>query len=140
MENPNLTFEVIERHEVQNVPDEIQILMDLVGLIDKHFRKQRRPAFYAAALSLKEASLNKLCIEVLRTTIYKLIQDKIHNEGVRLLMTTDWSIKHIALEIGCSDAAYFIRCFKKKTGFSPNRYRNSGAKLTYLEDLGEVIK
>lgn len=129
MKNVNLTFEVQERLEVQGVPEKLQVLMDLVGLVSKHYRVHRKPSFYAEKLLIKECTLDKYCLTWLQKSTYELIQDKIHNEAVRLLITTDWSAKRIAYEIGFTDPGYFSRCFKKKTGFSPKRYRLSGQKM-----------
>lgn len=129
MKNVNLTFEIRERFEVQNIPERLQVLMDLVGLINKHYRVYRSPSFYAEKLLIKEFTLNQYCRTWIKKTIHELIQDKIHNEAVRLLMTTDWSAKRIAYETGFTDPGYFSRCFKKRTGFSPKRYRISGYHL-----------
>jgi len=130
MANVNLTFETREKLEVHSIPERLQLLIDLVGLINKFFRVERSPSFYAEKLLIKEYTLNQYCLIWLQKTTYELIQDKIHNEAVRLLMTTDWSAKRIAYEIGCSDPGYFSRCFKKKTGFTPKRFRLSDHKIT----------
>lgn len=129
MRNMNLTLEVQERFEAQNIPEKLQVLIDLVGLINTHYRVHRSPSFYVEKLSIKEYTLNQYCLIWLQKSTYELIQDKIHNEAVRLLLTTDWSAKRIAYEIGCSDPGYFSRCFKKKTGFTPKRFRISGHKM-----------
>jgi len=131
----NLTFGFQQILEVQNIPNEVQILMDLVGLIDQHYHKQRSPAYYAFSLSIKASTLNILSKTVLRKTVYELIQEKLHHEAVFLLLTTDWAVKRIAYEIGSTDPCYFNRWFKKKTGFSPKRFRRAGFKLNYLDDL-----
>lgn len=110
MDNGNLTFEV-------------QLVMKLIRLIDRHYTEQHSPGFYADALLVKERILNKHCRRILNKTVYQLIQDKLHHEGIRMLLTTNSSVKQIAYKIGCCDPAYFNRCFKKKTGLSPRRYR-----------------
>ena len=40
-----------------------------------------------------------------------------------MLLTDDKQIKNIAYELGFTDHSYFIRLFKKVTGFTPQRYR-----------------
>lgn len=128
MNTANLTFKVQEIFGVQCLPDHVQILMKLIRLIEKHFIQQRSPAFYADALSIHEATLSKYSKMVLGKTVYELIQDKIHHEAVKLLVTTEWSVKRIAYEVGCSDPCYFNRCFKKKTGITPKKFRTYGFK------------
>jgi AraC-like DNA-binding protein len=126
MKTLNLTFGFRQVLEVQNFSDEVQILIDLVGLIDKHYRKQRLPVYYALSLSLKVITLNSLSKMVLHKTVYELIQERLHHEAVHLLLTTDWSVKRIAYEIGYTDPCYFNRWFKKKTGFSPKQFSKAG--------------
>ncbi len=102
---------------------EVQIIMNLLRLIDRHYTERHSPGFYADALSVKERAMNKYSRMILNKTVYQLIQDKLHHEGIRMLLTTNSSVKQIAYKIGCCDPAYFNRCFKKKTGLSPRRYR-----------------
>lgn len=40
-----------------------------------------------------------------------------------MLLTTDAQVKNIAYELGFNDHSYFIRLFKKITGFTPQHYR-----------------
>ena len=40
-----------------------------------------------------------------------------------LLSTTDKGIREIAETVGIENYTYFIRLFKKMTGYSPGRYR-----------------
>lgn len=42
-----------------------------------------------------------------------------------LLLTSNMSIRDIALEVGFPDVSYFIRLFKKNIGFTPQDYRES---------------
>lgn len=134
MENRNLNFEILEQFEVQNIPQQLQVLVDLVGLVNTHYQSHRAPSFYAEKLSIKEYTLNQYCVTWIKKTTYELIQDKIHSEAVRLLMTTDWSAKRIAYEIGCNDPCYFNRCFKKKTGYSPKKFRKAGFGMECLDN------
>lgn len=134
-----LTHEVQGVYVVQNVPDRIRIIVNLNRLIDQHFTQHRSPAFYANALSINEHMLNKYCRMVMDRTVYELVQEKLHREALKLLITTDWSVKRIAYEIGCSDPCYFNRCFKKKTGLTPKKFRMGDFKIdneNKYEDLG----
>lgn len=49
--------------------------------------------------------------------------------AVRLLRDTEKQIREIASEVGFSSTSYFISCFKKQTGLSPSKFRNSNADL-----------
>ncbi|SDW66396.1 AraC family transcriptional regulator [Paenibacillus sp. PDC88] len=58
--------------------------------------------------------------------LYRLEQGRI------LLLQTDWSIQRITEETGFSQVSYFTRCFKKKNGLSPLRYRRQYSKPMML--------
>lgn len=45
-----------------------------------------------------------------------------------LLRQTDFSVTHIANSVGFSNSLAFSKCFKSKTGLSPQRYRSECAK------------
>lgn len=47
------------------------------------------------------------------------------NKAKLLLKTTDWKIHEIASAIGLESAPYFTRLFRKRTGFTPQEYRDS---------------
>lgn len=47
-------------------------------------------------------------------------------QAKRLLASTDKRIYEISCEVGCSDAAYFNRVFKRMTGMTPLQFRNGG--------------
>lgn len=123
-----------EIEQLQKVPDHVELLIELVGLVDKHYQERRSPSFYANALSIKTTLLNKHCKRILQKSVYELVQDKVHEEAVLLLVYTDWPIKRISYEVGCSDPGYFNRCFKKKTGYSPKKYRLSGLGKEFFEN------
>ena len=46
----------------------------------------------------------------------------------QMLTSTDKKIYEISCEVGCSDAAYFNRIFKRITGMTPLQYRNTGGQ------------
>ena len=47
---------------------------------------------------------------------------KLNKAGVRELLKSP----EIAAECGIQDVNYFIKLFKKQTGFTPSRYRSQG--------------
>ena len=48
--------------------------------------------------------------------------------AMELLRGTDLSVTEIALEVGFNDSNYFTRSFRKATGLSPRKYRQSGTQ------------
>ena len=139
MENENLTLEIKEISLHGPVHDHLQVLMELIRLVEKHYRQHRRPKFYSHALSIKTVILNKHCKRIFRKSVYELVQDKVHDEAIKLLVYTDWPIKRISYEMGCNDPGYFNRCFKKKTGYSPKKYRLSGLGMEQVDKSDRKI-
>ena len=45
------------------------------------------------------------------------------SEAKKLLITTEKSVSSVACEVGYDDDNYFIRIFKKMTGFTPSKFR-----------------
>lgn len=52
-----------------------------------------------------------------------IMQERL-KKSKRLLLSTSEKISEVALNIGYSNAAYFIKLFKKATGMTPKEYRN----------------
>ena len=59
-------------------------------------------------------------------TFKEYLMDLRIRHAKRMLTSTDKKIYEISCEVGCSDAAYFNRLFKRITGMTPLQYRNSG--------------
>lgn len=57
------------------------------------------------------------------TPMNYLISYRIEKASTKLL-STDKSITNIAYDTGFSDLSYFIKLFKKHTGYTPSEYRN----------------
>ena len=51
------------------------------------------------------------------------------NESDRLLRETEWTVTEIAERIGCGNANYFTKLFKKYKGFPPSEVRRKLAKV-----------
>jgi len=58
------------------------------------------------------------------------LHEQISEKATMLLLTTDMTIKAIALTLGFDDSLYFSRFFKKRVGMSPLVYRQSQMKAT----------
>ncbi|WP_019637075.1 response regulator [Paenibacillus fonticola] len=56
-----------------------------------------------------------------------LLETRIHH-AKQLLMNTDEKITHISQSVGFRNTAYFIKMFKRKTGLSPNTFRQMAGK------------
>ena len=61
-------------------------------------------------------------------TVTEYLTDLRCLEAARLLRESDHPVQEIAAECGIQDVNYFIKLFKRHTGFTPNRYREQLGK------------
>jgi AraC family transcriptional activator of pobA len=67
--------------------------------------------------------LNTVTKAITEKTVSELINDQIILESKRYLLATGDQIKEIAFHLGFEDISYFIRFFKKQTGYTPEAFR-----------------
>lgn len=92
-------------------------------LIEKHYIRERSPAFYASELKLSPSTFSKNIKKQIGKTPTQLIQERVILESKKLLHLTHKSIKEIAMDLHFEDEYYFSRYFKKNVGLSPMHYR-----------------
>ena len=79
----------------------------------------------AEALEISRSSLNRRMRETLDTTANNYIRDVRIQKAEELLRSSSLQINEICYRVGFQTPSYFIKCFKKKYGQSPNEYANS---------------
>jgi len=80
-----------------------------------------------AALSGVNASyLARLCRQRLGVSPIAYLNRRRAERAAGLLLTTDWPVSRIGLEVGWSDPNYFARRFRMQFGRSPTAYRAEG--------------
>lgn len=97
-------------------------------LMEREYRQQKLPAYYAQKLNITEKKLNKLCTDAVGHTVGEYIKERVLLEAKRLIGNTDFSIKEIAYFLGYEDVSYFIRFFKNKTGTTAGDFRKQWHK------------
>ena len=95
------------------------------GLLEKHIITHKQASHYAGLLNLSLYQLNAITRAALGKTSSDIINDYIILESKRYLLSTSNQVKEIAYHLGYEDVSYFIRFFKKHTGFSPETFRNN---------------
>ena len=79
----------------------------------------------AAALEISRSSLNRKMREILHTTANNYIREIRIAKAEELIRTSSLQINEICYKVGFQTPSYFIKCFRKKYGKSPNEYANS---------------
>ncbi len=109
---------------------------ELVGrfqeMVEKNFLKMHKVQAYANELGTGPDYLSKTVKKHLLTSAQDYILEKLLLEAKRLLVFTQLTSKEIAYHINIEDPSYFSRIFKKKTGHTPNDYREQVRKSTIL--------
>jgi AraC-like DNA-binding protein len=102
-----------------------QRLEEFLDLLETNVFNHKQVSYYAAVLNLSEYQLNSITKATVGQTCSEIINDAIILEAKRYVLGTSYQVKEIADHLGYEDVSYFIRFFKKHTGFSPNEFRNN---------------
>jgi AraC-like DNA-binding protein len=94
-------------------------------LLEKNFREQKLPGFYAEKLNMTGRHLNRIVRECTGKTSAEFIAERVILEAKRLLMHSTHNVSETGYELGFADSSYFVRFFKAHTGTTP---------LTFLKE------
>lgn len=96
---------------------------EFMQLLETHISSIRNVSGYASLLHLSSYQLNAITKAAVDKTVSELINDQVILEAKRYLLTTSGQVKDVADHLGYEDVSYFIRFFKKHTGYSPESFR-----------------
>ncbi|GLU55608.1 helix-turn-helix domain-containing protein [Dyadobacter frigoris] len=125
---------IISQKGVRSYETSASSVPEIVGrfqeLVEKNFREMHEVQQYATILKVSPDYLSKTVKRFLGVQTQEYILDKLLLEAKRLLVFTNLSSKEIAYHIHMEDPSYFGRIFKRKSGLTPNEYRDSVRKST----------
>jgi AraC family transcriptional activator of pobA len=98
-------------------------LGEFLKLVELRFTEIKEVSQYAGLLNLSLYQLNSITKQTVGKSAAQLINEQIVLESKRHLLATASQVKEIADQLGFQDTSYFIRLFKKQTGFSPEAFR-----------------
>ena len=98
---------------------------ELVRLLETNIGHMKNVSQYAGLLNLSPYQLNAIAKQSAGKTVSELINEQIILETKRYLLATSGQVKDIADHLGYEDVSYFIRFFKKQTGYSPEAFRKN---------------
>lgn len=88
-----------------------------------YYRHHHNIVFYADQLHLSPTYLSRIVKQTTGRTVRFHLSELICADARRLLECTDMEVKEIADTLGFSDQSAFGKFFAKKTGLSPQKYR-----------------
>lgn len=94
-----------------------------ITLIQYDLTADLRLKTIAEKLNVNPSYLSSLFHREYGCTLTEFINKQRIDKGIALLRLTSKPVQEIAAECGIQDVNYFIKLFKKQTGFTPNRYR-----------------
>ncbi|HYG01884.1 MAG TPA: AraC family transcriptional regulator [Chryseosolibacter sp.] len=100
-------------------------LHDFFALVESDIATHKQVSYYADKLNLSSFQLNSITKTLMGKTAAELIDDHILLESKRYLLATSNQVNQIAYHLGYEDVSYFIRFFKKHTGFTPEMFRQN---------------
>lgn len=95
----------------------------LHSMITDNIAISRQVAYYAKKLNMTAYQLNAITKSIAGKTCSEVINDYFILEAKRYLLATTMQVNEISWNLGIEDVSYFIRFFKKRTGFSPESFR-----------------
>lgn len=99
-------------------------LEEFTTLLETHISTHKQASQYADLMNLSLYQLNAITKATLGKTCSALINEYIILESKRHLLATSNQVNQIADHLGYEDPSYFIRFFKKHTGYSPDAFRH----------------
>ncbi|MDO9481796.1 MAG: helix-turn-helix domain-containing protein [Hydrogenophaga sp.] len=94
-------------------------------LVEQHFLEHWPLERYASRLGLSTQRLNRLARAGSGRSALELVHERLTREACRRLVYIAAPAASLALELGFEDPAYFSRFFKRRTGLSPQRWREA---------------
>lgn len=104
-----------------------EILNRFRRLVEERYHQQLRVSDYARLIGVTADRLHALCTRVLQRSPSALIQQRLMQQAVARLESSNATVKQIAFALGFKDTAYFSRFFRKHAGASPAAWRRGAA-------------
>ncbi len=98
---------------------------DFLEILGSRITTLKQVSQYADVLHLSTYQLNAITKSAVAKSASELINEQIILEAKRYLLATPNQVKDIADHLGYEDFSYFIRFFKKHTGYSPEAFRKN---------------
>lgn len=96
--------------------------------IEKYYKDEKYPSFYAKRLGISTNHLNNVCKTYFEKQAGELIRERIILEAKRMLIEPELRISNISETFQFNDNSYFTKFFKKAVGVTPEEFRQKNLK------------
>jgi len=105
-----------------------QHVENIIKYIELHYHEELTIERLAKELFLSKYYISHIFQQVTGQTLQSFLLQKRINEAKRLLLATNYSVLHIANQVGFTSPAYFSNVFKQYNGMSPLKFRKHSAR------------
>lgn len=96
--------------------------------LEAHYMEYHSVQEYAERLSVNSRTLSNTVMECTGRSASAFVNDRIILEAKRLLRYSSLMIKEIVFYLGYDDPSYFVKFFKRQTGYLPSDFRVNRTK------------
>jgi len=119
-----------QRHRVPATRTPHRVVIDFQHLVAEQAVQRHHVQAFARDLAVSPSHLRLLCRRHLGVSAKEVIQERLEVTARRQLLFSDESAGQVAASLGFRDASYFARFFRRRTGLSPARFRETGRVST----------
>ncbi|PHV71687.1 hypothetical protein CS063_03750 [Sporanaerobium hydrogeniformans] len=109
---------VIKQHRHQST------ISAAIDYMYTHYSEELTTYQLAQVIHLSPKYFGSLFLKITGKTVQTYLCEIRIEQAKKQLIETPYSIEQIALSVGFKDVFYFTKCFTKKEGISPGKYRN----------------
>ncbi len=105
--------------------DKLAQFLQFKSLVEQQYTQSRNADFYAGKMRMSYKHLNSICKEIIDSTAKQFIDAFIVLEAKRRLINSSVKSTELAFDMGFEEPTNFVKYFKKKTGLTPNTFKNN---------------
>lgn len=105
--------------------DKLGQFLQFKSLVEQKYTQSRNADFYASKMRMSYKHLNSICKEIIDSTAKQFIDAFIVLEAKRRLINSSVKSTELAFDLGFEEPTNFVKYFKKKTGLTPNTFKNN---------------
>lgn len=121
---------LVQRHgerkqqmELSDARPSLRLFAQFRNLLEQEYDRLHTVGDYATRLNVSGKTLSNSLSECSGKTPLAFINDRIVLEAKRMLRYSNLMVKEIAYNLGYDDPSYFVKFFKRQTGFLPSDFR-----------------
>ena len=115
--------------ETLRTPDYPESLRTAIEIIANSYHKELSVPDLCAKVYLSPNQLNRLFRQHTGKSVWQYVTEVRLNHARELLMTTDLSVRAVAISVGYRSVHHFVRTFKRAFGNTPMAARRQGFRL-----------